>query len=248
MGALLVWVGGDEAAQRAGVVALLGVVQAGGRAFVAVEAAEVVVSGRRLHLLAEGHEVGLAGALLRAPGASAAQPVGHDHLAAGLRQALAEVDVALAQPEDEVALRIPLQAVGRQILRPKIEGDALAAVGRLHPDAQVLVVVAVALRAVEGVHPDQPVLRIVAHAHHGKQHDVAIGVIAGLLAQHPVGLRIVPHLVRVAIARVYERASLTSERRLLGLRLTFLSQNFPAHRQLYSLLALQIATSQEPHM
>jgi hypothetical protein len=31
----------------------------------------------------------------------------------------------------------------------------------------------------------------------------------------------VPHLVRVAIARVYERASLISERRLLGLRLTF---------------------------
>jgi hypothetical protein len=83
------------------------------------------------------------------------------------------------------------------------------------------VVVAVALRAIDALHPHHPVLHIVAHAHHRQQHDVAVGVVAGLLAQHPVGLRVVPHLVRIAIARVYERASLISERRLLGLRLTF---------------------------
>ena len=60
-------------------------------------------------------------------------------------------------------------------------------------------VVAVALRAIDALHPHHPVLHIVAHAHHGKQDDVAVGVVAGVVAQHPVGLRIVPHLVGVAL-------------------------------------------------
>jgi hypothetical protein len=89
MRALLVGVGRHEAAQRAGVVALLGVLEAGGDILlIPVELAICVVLP--LHLLAEGGVAGRLRVLLRAPGAGRSQPVGNGDISSRLRQALAK--------------------------------------------------------------------------------------------------------------------------------------------------------------
>jgi len=194
MRALLVGVGRHEAAQRAGVVALLGVLEAGGDILlIPVELAICVVLP--LHLLAEGGVAGRLRALLRAPGAGRSQPVGNGDISSRLRQALAKVDVGLDDAEGEVAGGIRRQSICREIPGPMVEGEALAAVGRPRPDAQVLVVVAIPIRPIDAVHPDQPVLRIVTHMHIRQQNDVAVGVVIGAVVQHPVGHWIVPRLV-----------------------------------------------------
>ena len=203
--AFFVGVGRHEAAQRAGVVALLGVLEAGGDILhIPIELAVVVVPP--LHLLAEGRVAGRLGArlrallrvLLRAPGAGRSQPVGDGDISSRLRQALAKVDVGLDDAEGEVAGGIRRQSICREIPGPMVEGEALLAVGRPRPDAQVLVVVAIPLRPIDAVHPDQPVLRIVVHMQVRQQNDVAVGVVIGAVVQHPVGHWVVPRLVRVA--------------------------------------------------
>ena len=153
---------------------------------------------RDIYFLAEGGVAGRLRTLLRAPGAGRSQPVGNDDISSRLRQALAKVDVGLDDAEGEVAGGIRRQSICREIPGPMVEGEALAAVGRPRPDAQVLVVVAIPLRPIDAVHPDQPVLRIVTHMHIRQQNDVAVGVVIGAVVQHPVGHWVVPRLVRVA--------------------------------------------------